>query len=358
MGAYLVAYVLVTEYVGTSRRVLVGISIQFFFATGLTLLPLLAYLIRTWRLLQLCIAAPTALYFLLYFHMPESARWQVSKGRYRQAETTLRQIAKVNKKDFPEDAFSPQAIKAAREQSTVGGQQTAAGLFKTPNMRAKTLNLMFNWFVNSMVYYGLGLSTSNLGVDDYLASVISGVIEFPSYVYCITAMQYVGRRINLSGNMLVGGVACVITAFMDMGTARTIIAMIGKFCIAASFAIIFVVSGEIYPTPVRSAGMGISSTAARIAGILSPFMLELGSLWEPLPFILFGGLSIAAGLLALLLPETKDKILPETLEEGEAFGKPKCMGDGKEIDNDVDMLVIQPTTKQGENNNAYESEKQ
>ena len=46
--------------------------------------------------------------------MPESARWQVSKGRYRQAETTLRQIAKVNKKDFPEDAFSPQAIKAAR----------------------------------------------------------------------------------------------------------------------------------------------------------------------------------------------------------------------------------------------------
>lgn len=67
--------------------------------------------------------------------------------------------------------------------------------------------------------------------------------------------------------------------------------------------------------------MGISSTAARIAGILSPFMLELGSLWEPLPFILFGGLSIAAGLLALLLPETKDKILPETLEEGEAFGK-------------------------------------
>lgn len=67
--------------------------------------------------------------------------------------------------------------------------------------------------------------------------------------------------------------------------------------------------------------MGISSTASRIAGILSPFMLELRPIWEPLPYILFGGFSIAAGLLALLLPETKDKILPETLEEGEAFGK-------------------------------------
>ena len=71
----------------------------------------------------------------------------------------------------------------------------------------------------------------------------------------------------------------------------------------------------------RSVGMGISSTAARIAGILSPIMLELESVWEPLPFVLFGVLSIAAGLLALFLPETKDKILPETLEDGEAFGK-------------------------------------
>ena len=36
-----------------------------------------------------------------------------------------------------------------------------------------------------------------------------------------------------------------------MGVARTVIAMIGKFCISASFAIIYVVSGEIFPTPVR-----------------------------------------------------------------------------------------------------------
>ena len=32
-------------------------------------------------------------------YMPESARWQVSKGRYRQAETTLRRVARMNKKE-------------------------------------------------------------------------------------------------------------------------------------------------------------------------------------------------------------------------------------------------------------------
>ena len=39
-----------------------------------------------------------------------------------------------------------------------------------------------------------------------------------------------------------------------------------------------------------------------------------------LPVILFGVTSIAAGLLALLLPETKGKALPDTIEQGEVFG--------------------------------------
>ena len=37
----------------------------------------------------------------------------------------------------------------------------------------------------------------------------------------------------------------------EMGITRTVIAMVGKFGIAASFAIIYVLSGEIFPTPVR-----------------------------------------------------------------------------------------------------------
>ena len=42
--------------------------------------------------------------------------------------------------------------------------------------------------------------------------------------------------------------------------------------------------------------------------------------WKPLPLIIFGSLSILAGLMSLLLPETLDEHLPETLEDGEAFG--------------------------------------
>ena len=66
--------------------------------------------------------------------------------------------------------------------------------------------------------------------------------------------------------------------------------------------------------------MGASSMSARVSGILSPFILMLRTVWEPLPFIIFGILSIVAGLLTLILPETLNESLPETLQDGEEFG--------------------------------------
>ena len=39
-----------------------------------------------------------------------------------------------------------------------------------------------------------------------------------------------------------------------------------------------------------------------------------------IPMVVFGSFSVAAGLLALAFPETKDCKLPETIEEGETLG--------------------------------------
>ena len=51
---------------------------------------------------------------------------------------------------------------------------------------------------------------------------------------------------------------------------RTVLAMIGKFFASSSFALVYIFTAEIFPTPIRSSGVGLCSTMARIGGISAP----------------------------------------------------------------------------------------
>ena len=46
-----------------------------------------------------------------------------------------------------------------------------------------------------------------------------------------------------------------------------------------------------------------------------------GDFGQAAPFVIFGGLSFIAGVLALVLPETLGVDLPDTIKEAENFGK-------------------------------------
>ena len=61
--------------------------------------------------------------------------------------------------------------------------------------------------------------------------------------------------------------------------------------------------------------MGLVSVAARVGGIMAPFIVSLGSLSPNLQFSVFGLMSLTSGLLNLKLPETKGAQLPETVED-------------------------------------------
>ena len=45
------------------------------------------------------------------------------------------------------------------------------------------------------------------------------------------------------------------------------------------------------------------------------------TVYQPLPLLILGTLGIIGGLLCLFLPETVDKLLPQSLQDGENFGK-------------------------------------
>jgi OCT family organic cation transporter-like MFS transporter 4/5 len=71
------------------------------------------------------------------------------------------------------------------------------------------------------------------------------------------------------------------------------------------------------PTVIRSGGVGTFSTFSRLGALLAPFVPLLKFVFEFLPLLIFGVFAFVSGLLAILLPETLGKKLPDTIEEAE-----------------------------------------
>lgn len=147
------------------------------------------------------------------------------------------------------------------------------------------------------------------------------LVEMPSYVLTVILMDRMGRRSLTSICMIVGGICCIVAAYMLTGsTESTVIAMFGKFFIAASFAIIYNYSAELFPTVVRNSAMGLGAMCARLSGISVPLITLLDSFEPTLPAVIFAIISIVSGFLTLFLPETLGHPMPQTLEDGETFG--------------------------------------
>lgn len=122
-------------------------------------------------------------------------------------------------------------------------------LFKTPNLRLKTMNVCLCWFANSLVYYGLSLGVGKLPGDPFLNLFINAVVEIPSYIAVVLLLDKLGRRLITAFLMLLGGVCCIMAANMVKGSmTTTTIIMAGKLFIAGSFAVIYNYSAELFPT--------------------------------------------------------------------------------------------------------------
>jgi OCT family organic cation transporter-like MFS transporter 4/5 len=56
----------------------------------------------------------------------------------------------------------------------------------------------------------------------------------------------------------------------------------------------------------------------RIGSVLAPFIVDVvGKDNKTYPTVIFGAVSLAAGLLSILLPETRNRRLPETVKDVE-----------------------------------------
>ncbi|XP_066582549.1 carcinine transporter [Prorops nasuta] len=325
---YQIPFIISLELVGPNYRSFVTVMTCSFYTMGLCMLAGVTYFVRDWRTLAVTTSGPFLLYFLYWWFLPESPRWLLAKGRLGEANDILETLAKVNGKELPTSFTQKlrQRMMMSRSKSEEERLRSGPGvlsLFKTPNMRLKTCLITLNWFANNMVYVGLSYYGPALGNEEHLSFFFSSLAEIPSYMACWVVMDRWGRRWPLCLCMVVAGISCIATVLLspDAVTTTLILFLLSKSAISASFLIIYPFAGELYPTQLRGIAIGFSAYISGLGLIIIPFVTYLGKENLVLPLVILGAVSVIGGLSGLRLPETLHHRLPQTVEEGELFGK-------------------------------------
>lgn len=319
--------------VGKESRLHAGIVIQMFFSGGFLVIGGVAYFIRDWRWLQATLTIPGIFFLTYWWIVPESTRWLLSHDKKDKAIEQIQKVARANKLVVPQDVLDKLVgePKAANEK-----KPSLLDLFRTPNLRTKSLLIFFDWFVISGTYYGLSWSTNDLGGNELLNFVISGAVEFPAEYFLILTLNRWGRKKILTGSMVFGGAMLLLSLVVPSSQTWLIVclAMLGKMSITASYCTAYVFSAEQFPTVIRNVALGAASMSARIGGITAPYLIFLSQFWKPAPFLIFGIAAFLGGICSTFLPETNNKELPETIADGERLGKDIS----KEADNELELL--------------------
>ncbi|XP_014251431.1 organic cation transporter protein-like [Cimex lectularius] len=325
-GSMTISFVLCMEVLNGSWRTIMATLTHIPFNLGTIIMSVVAYYTREWRKFQLFISLPIVIILAYWWLIPESPRWLMAVGRDKEALAILEEAARQNKRKRPEKLPELKQDKREEEEEKPAEKVGILGLFRTPNMRKKTLVVWVNWSNVGLCFFGLEQYLSQVGGNIFANVAISSACIIPGVLASIYTMDKLGRRMTLFVGQFVGAISCLIIILIPRSVAyaewyKVGLATLGVTGVAVGFTTLYLYSTELFPTVVRNTGLGSGSMCARVGSMVAPFIASLDQVNPNIPAAMFGASSFIAALLCLMLPETLNTILPVSLEDGEHFGK-------------------------------------
>ncbi|KAK3895952.1 hypothetical protein Pcinc_000336 [Petrolisthes cinctipes] len=195
-------------------------------------------------------------------------------------------------------------------------------LLITPEVRRKACIVFFLWGASSMIYFGVSLNSYNLSTNLYIYTFLCGLLEIPAYLLNWPASTTLGRKKTLVCLYLTCSVSIsVLTALIMLleevpSWAKMVLSLSGKMAITSAYGLIWYYSTELFSTKYRSRVMGEANMCARMSSTFSPYINDIfGEVLVWGPSAVFSLASLAAAFIVTLLPETKNKIMAQGIDD-------------------------------------------
>nr|WP_244977050.1 MFS transporter [Deinococcus humi] len=318
-GTLPVDYAMMAEFIPTAWRGRFLVYLESFWALGTVLVAALAWFLSAalptaegWRWLLGLAALPGVLGLLARLGVPDSPRSLLARGDTMGARRALERVARVNGV-----ALAASPLLAPPPTHRV----TPAALFSGVLARRTGL-LALIWFGLSLGYYGIFswlpsfLKAGGLELGEvYRTTLLLALAQVPGYLLAAWLVERVGRRVTLSGFLAFGALGALLFLIASTPTAVLLALALLSAALLGAWGALYAYTPELFPTSLRTTGMGFVSGMARVASVLSP---GVGAL------LLTGNLEAALGLFAALFAvaaacawaigaETRGQQLPEVV---------------------------------------------
>jgi len=312
-GTLPVDYSIFAEYLPTKERGKYLVYLESFWALGTIVAAGLAWFVVPrwgWRVLLAISALPGVIIYFIRRYVPESPRYMLVEGRTDEVREALERVASENRTEV---AIGPIKGKVRERKVTVSA-------LWLPKFARTTLMLWIAWFCISLGYYGVFIWLPKIFVDKGFTFLktfqyvfLMALAQLPGYFSAAYLVEKIGRKMTLGIYLIMSGAFTLL--FAVAGSAPAIVGsavLMSFFCLGA-WGSLYAYTPELYPTEIRSTGMGWASGMTRIAGSLAPM---LGGMLLPISLIVPLSLYTAAfaigGLAVLILGvETKGKPLAD-----------------------------------------------
>ncbi len=274
-------------------------------ALGLALLPFGAV---AWRWLLGAGAIPAVIVLILRRRVEETPRFAAEKNDQKE----IREIKEKFGIDDKTESVSPD----------VGADSI------TPNYRKRGVFVFTSWFLNDLIFYGIGIYTASLllelGYSSHAGSLtltlilyLIGVVGTLAFVF---TADLVGRKKWQAYTFLAQGVSLFVLGiyFVVVKSAPPLLLLFPMFAIfyfanaggTGETTGIFV--SELFPTRIRTTALGAGTAISRVGAIISavvfPITLKLYGIL-PMEMLLFA-VGLAGFLITMFMgEETKNRSL-------------------------------------------------
>jgi hypothetical protein len=283
----------------------------FIYSLGLLSLAAVAYMNRgsSWRILYLCTSILAISYCIIaYFCVYESPRWLFMQERDIEAISVLKRIASID----------ISSLESYQEISRVNPYKLM-DLFKRRWALQRILATMVLGFGVGVVFFGMLLGVGNLGFNIYLSVIFNASLLIPSNLLTLFFIARWKRKISLFAFCITSGICsiiCVIVGSSKKGI-KIGLELASFFCARLAYHMLIIFTMELFPTSVRNSATTLARQVVAFGSVFDPILTSAGRRKEFLSFGIFGLTILLCGFFVILLPETRDRTLCNTMDEQE-----------------------------------------